>query len=35
VQAPVAPFKESTSGLSFPNFFTNPPLKPANLVSPA
>lgn len=35
VQAPVAPFKDATSGLSFPNFFTNPPLKPANLVQPS
>ncbi len=35
VQAPVAPFKDSMSGLSFPNFFTNPPLKPANLVQPS
>lgn len=35
VQAPVAPFKDSTSGLSFPDFFANPPLKPANLVQPS
>jgi hypothetical protein len=35
VQAPVAPFKDSVSGLSFPNFFTNPPLKPASLVQPS
>jgi hypothetical protein len=35
VQAPVAPFSDATSGLSFPNFFTNPPLKPANLVQPS
>jgi hypothetical protein len=35
VQSPVAPFTDSTSGLSFPNFFTNPPLKPANLVQPS
>jgi hypothetical protein len=35
VQAPVAPFKDSASGLSFPDFFTNPPRKPANLVQPS
>jgi len=35
VQAPVAPFKDSVSGLSFPNFFTNPPVKPASLVQPS
>jgi hypothetical protein len=35
VQAPVAPFTDSISGLSFPNFFTHPPLKPANLVQPS
>jgi hypothetical protein len=35
VQSPVAPFKDATSKLSFPNFFTNPPLKPANLVQPS
>jgi hypothetical protein len=35
VQAPVAPFFDSISGLSFPNFFTNPPLSPANLVQPS
>ena len=34
VQAPVAPFTDSISGLSFPNFFTNPPLQ-ANLVQPS
>jgi hypothetical protein len=34
VQAPVAPFKDAVSGLSFPNFFTNPPLA-ANLVQPS
>lgn len=33
VQAPVAPLTDSISGLSFPNFFTNPPLR-ANLVQP-
>jgi hypothetical protein len=35
VQAPVAPFTDEVSGLSFPNFFTNPPLTPANLVQPS
>lgn len=35
VQAPVAPFTDATSGLSFPNFFTNPPLRPASLVQPS
>jgi hypothetical protein len=35
VQAPVAPFADSISGLSFPNFLTNPPLKPASLVQPS
>jgi hypothetical protein len=35
VQAPVAPFTDSVSGLSFPNFFTNPPLSPATLVQPS
>jgi hypothetical protein len=35
VQFPVAPFKDAKSGLSFPNFFTNPPLKPASLVQPS
>jgi hypothetical protein len=34
VQAPVAPFTDAVSGLSFPNFFTNPPLQ-ANLVQPS
>jgi hypothetical protein len=34
VQAPVAPFTDSISGLSFPNFFTNPPLQ-ADLVQPS
>ena len=33
VQAPVAPV--SDSGLTFPNFFTNPPLNPASLVQPS
>jgi hypothetical protein len=35
VQAPVAPFTDSISGLSFPNFFTKPPLQPASLVQPS
>jgi hypothetical protein len=35
VQGPVAPFTDSESGLSFPNFFTNPPLQPADLVQPS
>jgi hypothetical protein len=35
VQAPVAPFTDKTSGLSFPNFFTNPPLQPPSLVQPS
>jgi hypothetical protein len=35
VQAPVAPFTDPVSGLSFPNFFTNPPLQPPNLVQPS
>jgi hypothetical protein len=35
VQAPVAPFTDPTSGLTFPDFFANPPLQPANLVQPS
>jgi hypothetical protein len=35
VQQPVAPFTDPISGLSFPNFFTNPPLQPPNLVQPS
>jgi hypothetical protein len=35
VQAPVAPFTDPISGLSFPDFFANPPLKPGNLVQPS
>jgi hypothetical protein len=35
VQAPVAPFTDDASGLTFPNFFTSPPLNPANLVQPS
>lgn len=34
VQAPVAPFTDKISGLSFPNFFTHPPLE-ASLVQPS
>jgi hypothetical protein len=35
VQGPVAPFTDTISGLSFPNFFTNPPLQPPSLVQPS
>jgi hypothetical protein len=35
VQVPVAPFTDSISGLTFPDFFNNPPLQPANLVQPS
>ena len=35
VQQPVAPFGDPISGLSFPDFFNNPPVKPANLVQPS
>jgi hypothetical protein len=35
VQQPIAPFKDPISGLSFPDFFNNPPLKPASLVQPS
>jgi hypothetical protein len=35
VQQPIAPFTDTKSGLSFPDFFNNPPLKPANLVQPS
>jgi hypothetical protein len=35
VQQPVAPFKDPISGLSFPDFFNNPPLQPPNLVQPS
>ena len=31
----VAPFTDPISGLSFPNFFTNPPLQPPSLVQPS
>ena len=34
VQAPIAPFKDSKSGLKFPDFFANPPLSPPSLVQP-
>jgi hypothetical protein len=34
VQQPVAPFTDAVSGLTFPDFFNNPPLQPANLVQP-
>src|ERR1700685_571757 len=35
VQAPIAPFKDPISGLSFPDFFNNPPLQPPSLVQPS
>jgi hypothetical protein len=35
VQQPVAPFQDPVSGLSFPDFFNNPPLKPSTLVQPS
>jgi hypothetical protein len=35
VQAPVAPFTDSLLGLSFPNFFTNPPLGTLSLTQPS
>ena len=35
VQAPVAPFTDAKSGLTFPDFFANPPLKPPALVQPS
>jgi hypothetical protein len=35
VQQPVAPFQDSVTGLTFPDFFNNPPLSPANLVQPS
>jgi hypothetical protein len=34
VQQPVAPFTDSVSGLTFPDFFNNPPL-PAKLIQPS
>jgi hypothetical protein len=35
VQQPVAPFTDSITGLTFPDFFNDPPLKPASLVQPS
>jgi hypothetical protein len=35
VQQPVAPFTDPISGLSFADFFNNPPLQPASLVQPS
>jgi hypothetical protein len=35
VQQPIAPFTDPVSGLSFPDFFNNPPLQPPNLVQPS
>jgi hypothetical protein len=35
VQQPIAPFMDPISGLSFPDFFNNPPLQPPNLVQPS
>jgi len=35
VQQPVAPFTDSITGLTFPDFFNDPPLQPANLVQPS
>jgi hypothetical protein len=35
VQVPVAPFSDPISGLTFPDFFNNPPLQPPNLVQPS
>jgi hypothetical protein len=35
VQAPVAPFMDNISGLTFPDFFANPPLQPPTLVQPS
>jgi hypothetical protein len=35
VQQPVAPFTDSISGITFPDFFNDPPLKPASLVQPS
>lgn len=35
VHAPVAPFTDEVSGLTFPDFFMNPPLTPATLVQPS
>jgi hypothetical protein len=35
VQQPVAPFTDAISGLTFPDFFNNPPLTPASRVQPS
>jgi hypothetical protein len=35
VQQPIAPFMDPISGLSFPDFFNNPPLQPPTLVQPS
>jgi hypothetical protein len=35
VQQPVAPFTDATSGLTFRDFFNNPPLQPPSLVQPS
>jgi len=35
VQAPVAPFTDDISGLTFPDFFATPPMTPAELVQPS
>jgi hypothetical protein len=35
VQQPLAPFTDPISGLSFADFFNNPPLQPASLVQPS
>ena len=35
VQQPVAPLKDPISGLSFPDFFNNPPLQPPSVVQPS
>jgi hypothetical protein len=35
VQVPIAPFTDTVSGLSFPDFFNNPPLQPPTLVQPS
>ena len=35
VQQPVAPVTDPTNGLTFPDFFNNPPLQPASLVQPS
>jgi hypothetical protein len=35
VQQPVAPFTDPISGLTFPDFFNNPPLQPSSLVQPS